>query len=452
MSTDGPLRVRGGTRARAGHALADLLRAPFTRRALNELTFCVIGVMTGGIGLAVIVGLLAPGTAVSATRGGAILVLLGVIIVATGGARGFGSAGRRLVAGLLGEQVPAPPPPPAGLSLSRRLASNLRDGTGWRAMAYVLMKLPISLLELYALVYWVGFVNLTYPFWWRLFRNHPPSVHLQPAAFITPFGAIRVGTFPGTFIVFAAGVGMILAAPWVTRAIVSSDRWLIRSLLGPGPLASRIRVLEATRAHVVDDSAATLRRIERDLHDGTQAQLATLAMNLGQAKERLEHGSAVPFDPAAALELVEAAHRHAKEALVELRHIARGIHPPVLDVGLDAALATLVARSAVPAVLHVDVPDRPSIAIETMAYFSAAELLANTAKHSRARHATVDVTGRAGVLRLEVSDDGIGGAQIGAGSGLLGLADRVRTVDGQLRVVSPRGGPTVVTLELPLRA
>jgi signal transduction histidine kinase len=203
---------------------------------------------------------------------------------------------------------------------------------------------------------------------------------------------------------------------------------------------------------VVDDSAATLRRIERDLHDGTQAQLATLAMNLGQAKEKLEHRSNVPFDPTGALELVDSAHRQAKEALIELRDIARGIHPPALDVGLDAALATLVARSAVPAELHTDIRDRPTKAIETIAYFSAAELLANIARHSQAQHATVDVTTRDGALRLQVSDDGVGDALPGTGSGLPGLHDRVRAVDGRLHVSSPAGGPTVVRVELPLHA
>jgi signal transduction histidine kinase len=325
-------------------------------------------------------------------------------------------------------------------------------GMRWRAIAYTLLRPPMSLLELYAISYWAGLIGLTYPFWWRLFRNHPPNTQLGPVPFITPFGQFWVRGFPGTLLVFAIGVATVLAAPWVTRAIVWVDRWLVRGLLGPGRLATRVRDLEQTRAHVVEDSAATLRRIERDLHDGTQAQLATLAMNLGHAKDKLEHGSEVPFDPAGALGLVDAAHRQAKEALVELREIARRIHPPALDVGLDSALATLVARSAVPAVLHVDVPSRPTKAIETIAYFSAAELLANIAKHSRARHATVEVSAQNDLLCLQVTDDGIGGAQLGVGSGLSGLADRVRAVDGHLRISSPPGGPTVVTIDLPLHA
>jgi len=432
--------------------LVAAVREPFTRRARDELLYCLVGVAIGQIGFAVTGALIFPGTAVSLARGGTILVLLLLLIVATGGARRLCSAFRRLATRLLGEPAPEASPLRTSGSTSNRVAARFRDATSWRAIAYTLLRPPMSLLELYALSYWAGLIDLTYPFWWRLFRNHPPNTQLGPVPFLTPFGAFWVRAFPGTFLVFAVGAATVLAAPWVTRAIVSLDRWLVRGLLGPGRLAARVRDLEQTRAHVVDDSAATLRRIERDLHDGTQAQLATLAMNLGHAKDKLEHGSEVPFDPTGAVELVDAAHRQAKEALVELREIARRIHPPALDVGLDSALATLVARSAVPAVLHVDVPSRPTKAIETIAYFSAAELLANIAKHSRARHATVEVTARDDLLRLQVTDDGIGGAQLGVGSGLSGLADRVRAVDGHLRIWSPPGGPTVVTVDLPLHA
>lgn len=428
------------------------IREPFSRRARYEFLYCLVGLVIGQIGFAVIVALIFPGTAVSLARGGTILVLLLLLIVATGGARRLCSAFRRLAMRLLGEPAAEAPPLRATGSISSRVAGRFRDATSWRAIAYTLLRPPMSLLELYAISYWAGLIDLTYPFWWRLFRNHPPHTQLGPVPFITPFGEFRVHGFPGTFLVFAVGVATVFAAPWVTRAIVSADRWLVRGLLGPGGLAARVRDLEQTRAHVVDDSAATLRRIERDLHDGTQAQLATLAMNLGHAKDKLEHGSEVPFDPAGALGMVDAAHRQAKEALVELREIARRIHPPALDVSLDSALATLVARSAVPAVLHVNVPSRPTKAIETIAYFSAAELLANIAKHSQARHATVEVSAQDDQLCIQVTDDGIGGAQLGVGSGLSGLADRVRAVAGHLRISSPPGGPTVVTIDLPLHA
>jgi signal transduction histidine kinase len=216
----------------------------------------------------------------------------------------------------------------------------------------------------------------------------------------------------------------------------------------------RVRELEQSRDHVVDDAAARLRRIERDLHDGPQAQLVAVAMKLGLAQEKLAAAVAGtgPTDLARTLELVEAAHRGAKEAIVELRELARGIHPSVLDQGLGTALTTLAARSGIPVELVTDLPERPSAAIETIAYFCAAELLANVAKHSGAQRTTLEVVNGAGRLRLRVSDDGCGGARVEARGGLAGLAERVRTVDGRLQLTSPRYGPTVVTVELPSRA
>ena len=151
-------------------------------------------------------------------------------------------------------------------------------------------------------------------------------------------------------------------------------------------------------------------------------------------------------------ELVGSAHDNAKDAIAELRDMVRGIHPPVLDQGLEAALATLAARSAVPVELHASVPRRPSPAIETIMYFCVAELLTNVVRHSGAQHAVVRVHEHGGRLRAEVSDDGHGGARIGAGTGLSGLDERVRTVDGMLTVDSPPGGPTTITVELPVRS
>ena len=216
----------------------------------------------------------------------------------------------------------------------------------------------------------------------------------------------------------------------------------------------RVRELEQSRAHLVDDSAARLRRIERDLHDGAQAQMVAVAMKLGLATKKLGgmiDGTA-QTDLDRVLELVVAAHRGAKEAITDLRDLARGIHPPVLDQGLGAALTTLAARSDLPVELAIDLPERPSAAIETIAYFCAAELLTNVTKHSAARHATLEAVHVPGLLRVRVSDDGSGGARIEARGGLAGLAERVKTVDGRLQVSSPPEGPTVVTVELPSHA
>jgi signal transduction histidine kinase len=428
------------------------LREPFSRRAREELLFCLVGVLVGLVVLAVIVALLVPGTARSVVRAGVIVGVLLPLALATGMARRLGAAQRRLAERLLGERV-APPALRPGQGLLGRLGVGLRDGTGWRAVAYTLLKLPIAVVELYAVFLWAdGLANLTYPFWWGLFRNHPPGVRLSPVPVGTPFPGrvFHVGTYPGTFLAFVVGAAMVLAAPWVTRAVVAADRWLLHGLLGPGRLAERVRDLEQTRALAVDDAAARLRRVERDLHDGAQIRLATLAMHLGMAKEKLgDDGD--PLDVTGARELVDAAHRSAKDALAELRDLARGIHPPVLDNGLADALATLAAHSAIPVELAADIPARPTPAIETIAYFCAAELLANAAKHSLANRIGLQATGRDGMLLLDVTDDGAGGADPN-GSGLSGLAQRVSTVDGRLEIASPPGGPTRVTVELPLRA
>jgi signal transduction histidine kinase len=241
------------------------------------------------------------------------------------------------------------------------------------------------------------------------------------------------------------GVGLI--------AVAALELWVAYRLL-VAPLPQRVRELEESRARVVDDSAARLRQIERDLHDGAQAQMVAVAMKLGLAREKLAGtiDETARADLKRVLELVDAAHQGAKEAITELRDLARGIHPPVLDKGLGAALTTLAAHGDLPVERAIDLPERPSAAIETIAYFCAAELLTNVAKHSGARHATLEAVHVPGLLRLRVSDDGTGGARIEASGGLAGLAERVRAVDGKLQVSSPPHGPTVVTVELPSRA
>lgn len=253
-------------------------------------------------------------------------------------------------------------------------------------------------------------------------------------------------------------LGLILAAYgfwWGTGliAIAALELWVAHRLL-VAPLPLRVRQLEHSRARAVDDAAETLRRIERDLHDGAQAQLLAVAMKLALARDKLAAaiGGTGPTDLQRVLELVVAAHDGATVAITELRDLARGIHPPVLDQGLGPALTTLAARGQVPVDLAVDVAERPSAAIETIAYFCAAELLTNVAKHSAARHATLEAVHAGGLLRIQVSDDGTGGARLDGHGGLSGLLDRVGTVDGKLRISSPPGGPTSVTVELPSRA
>jgi signal transduction histidine kinase len=323
-------------------------------------------------------------------------------------------------------------------------------------VGYLALKVPWSILGVFVAVslWWDALAGLTSPL---LGRNGggPPVWGLGRVFFpANSFNGGPVGFFHSVAI-FILGAIFFFAAPWVMRAFVNVDRLLIRGLLGPDPMATRVRSLEQARTHTVDASAATLRRIERDLHDGTQAQLVALAMRLGMAKEKLEDDPE-HVDLARVRELVDAAHRGAKEAIAELRDIARGIHPPALDIGLEGALATLAARSAVPTALTVELQARPTQAIEAIAYFCVAELLANVAQHAHASRASVSCAQQGTWLRIVVRDDGTGGAQLttvgSSSSGLAGLLDRVHAVDGRLNLVSPPGGPTVVTVDLPLGA
>jgi signal transduction histidine kinase len=240
----------------------------------------------------------------------------------------------------------------------------------------------------------------------------------------------------------AIGVALLPVALLIQRPLALSQAHLARWLLGPS-LAARVEHLTETRAGVVDAAAAELQRIERDLHDGAQARLVALAMDLGMAEERFDR------DPESARELVGEAHLEAKRALAELRDLARGIRPSLLtERGLGPAVAALAARSPVPTAAEVDVPRKPPPNVEAAAWFVVSEALANTAKHSGAERAAVWVTLRDGHLSVEVVDDGVGGADA-SGGGLRGLAQRVEALDGSLEVHSPPGGPTVVRALLP---
>jgi signal transduction histidine kinase len=278
---------------------------------------------------------------------------------------------------------------------------------------------------------------------------------LRPAAYRHPKAWGRVCLAVSLWLFFLGVVLWSYGFWWGASliAVGALELWIAYRLL-VAPLPQRVRELEQSRARLVDDSAARLRRIERDLHDGAQAQLVAVTMKLGLAAKKL--GGMVDgtgqSDLDQVLELVVAAHRGAKEAVAELRDLARGIHPPVLDQGLGIALTTLAARSDLPVDLIVDLPERPSVAIETIAYFCAAELLANVTKHSGARNATLQAVHGHGLLLVRVSDDGTGGARVDARGGLAGLTERVRTVDGKLHISSPPGGPTVVRVELPSHA
>jgi signal transduction histidine kinase len=301
---------------------------------------------------------------------------------------------------------------------------------------YALLRFPVSMaMAAISVVVWsVGLAMLTLPF----YNHYLPMGGADIGGLVIRGSAITVLSM--------AGLVVLIAAPQVTRGLAALDAQVTRYLLSPpSDLAARVNELEISRERVVDAAEAERRRIERDLHDGAQQRLVALAMELGRAKAKFAD------DLDSAKELVDQAHAQAKEALIELRNLVRGVHPPVLtDRGLDAALSGLVAVCPVPVDLHVDVPVRPKATVEAVAYFTVAEALTNIAKHSRASHVTLvaEQRGFPGTLTIMITDDGIGGADP-HGAGLSGLADRVSGVDGRFTVESPEGGPTIIAVELP---
>jgi signal transduction histidine kinase len=273
-----------------------------------------------------------------------------------------------------------------------------------------------------------------------------PTRMQLPSAFTDQvrYGAVWVVDRPTAVLAAVQGLALLAFARWlVPRALDARTR----ALFWPAPdaeLAGRVRQLTQTRAHAVDTAAAELRRVERDLHDGAQARLVALGMNL-RAAERL-----ITSSPQAALALVGEAIQTSSTALTELRDLVRGIYPPVLaDRGLGDAVRALALDSPLHAETDIDVPGRLDAPVESACYFAVAEALANAVKHSAARHVHIRMQHAGGMLRIEVTDDGIGGADPLKGSGLRGLERRLGTFDGILAVSSPPGGPTMVVIEVP---
>ena len=337
---------------------------------------------------------------------------------------------------LLGRDIPVPPSAQGG-TLWRRMWRILRSGRAWRNFGYALIRFPLGAVELTLIttVWSLALALITLP----AYNTALPGggAHLA--------GVTLRGAWPVTGAALTGAV-LLLVAPPFTRALAAADTAVAGWLIGSGnrtELTARIGELETSRARVIDAAEAERMRIERDLHDGAQQRLVSLAMDLGRARAKFDS------DPEAAAAIVGQAHEQAKEALAELRNLVRGVHPPVLtDRGLDAALSGLAALCPVPVTVRVDLPKRPSASVEAIAYFVVAEALTNIAKHSRASHAEVTVQRTGDVLTLVISDDGAGGADP-AGEGLSGLAARVAGVDGRLRVTSPAGGPTSLEVVLP---
>ncbi|MFJ6539690.1 sensor histidine kinase [Streptomyces sp. NPDC091385] len=396
----------------------------------GEWAFAVVGLPLALLGGVYAFAVLYAGTLLSLTVLG-----LPFVVAALLGARGLGALHRRLVGRLLGERVEAPAevPRPAGVFARGRVV--LSDPVAWRSLLYLVLRLPLGVLGFVtAVAIPLGCVWLVgFPLWVRL---------LQP-------GARPADWLDAASVVL--GVVLLSAVPGAIRSLSEANRRLARLLLGPARAQQRVRELETARAVLLADNTDQFRRLERDLHDGTQARLVALAITLSLADDALS--SADGPDLRRLRTLVERARTQTDDTVAELRRLTRGVHPVALDGGLGEALPGLAATSPVPVTVRLDLRERPHPAVARALYFCAAELLTNVAKHSGAGSAELTACAADGRIRLSVRDDGHGGAALGTGTGtgLTGLAERLAAVDGALRVDSPPGGPTVVTAELPTR-
>ncbi|MEV0782776.1 sensor domain-containing protein [Streptomyces sp. NPDC050423] len=424
------------------HFFPAWLRAPVEGRTWREFAYLMLS-------LPISIVLFCVAVTVTSVSAGLLITFLGIPLLAAGLAvcRGFGAVERARARVLLKLDVPAPARVRGRTGgLMSWVGAVLKSGVSWRHLLYAVLHLPWAVFAFcVSLTFWSwGWAALTYPLWHWAFPTHVGTSGIQ--LYGDAGHQVYLDSSLDLTATSATGLAIVLVTPWIIRGLASVDRLMVAGLLGPSQLATRVTELESDRGVVVDTAAADLRRIERDLHDGAQARLVALAMDLGLAKEKLTD------DPEAAARMVDEAHGEVKVALQELRDLARGIHPAVLtDRGLDAALSAIASRCTVPVTVEVDLASRPAQAIEGIAYFTVSELLQNVSKHAQATRASVDVWRTADRLLLQVTDDGRGGAGLTSGSGLAGLAERLDAVDGILLVESPAGGPTKVTAELPWR-
>jgi signal transduction histidine kinase len=366
-----------------------------------------------------------------------LLVPVGVGIVTTPwvltGVRAFADRRRIIAAEWYGIRIPSTYRSlPADTTPWTRCLRMLGDPATWRDLGWLVVDMTAgfvtALLEGFALAagLWRVFTDGTHVGWW--------------------YGFVPVSGQGSALLAGALGAALLVASYALSPALLRIHFLLTRSVLasGDGELAERVRVLTETRRTAVDTSAAELRRIERDLHDGAQARLVAMGMDLGTVEVLIEK------DPAKARQLLAQARRSSAEALTELRDLVRGIHPPVLaERGLGDAVRALVLRLPLVSEVDVDMDGRADAPVESAAYFAVSEVLTNAVKHSGAERLWVDLQHRDGTLRITVTDDGEGGARVGAGSGLTGVERRLGTFDGVLAVSSPAGGPTMVTMEIP---
>ena len=388
-----------------------------------------------GLGMAIVAFTVAVTGITLSLSLGLLIVGFPVVLLTFACCRALAGLERRRAALVFGAPIPAAyRPPPADRKLPSRLRAAVHDPQRWKDLAYLVLLGEVGLLcgVVWVSLWAMALGSLTLPAWWWAMPGDAKYLWFTVDTFEEAVGAAAIG------------VVFLPLAVFAQRPLALAQAHLARWLLAPS-LAARVERLTETRAGAVDAATSELQRIERDLHDGAQARLVALAMDLGMAEERFDR------DPDGARELVGEARREAKRALSELRDLARGMRPSLLaERGLAPAVAALAARSPVPTSATVDVPRKPPAQVETAAWFVVSEALANAAKHSGAGRAAVRLTARDGHLQVEVADDGRGGADP-AGAGLKGLAQRVEALDGTLEVHSPPGGPTVVRALLPCK-
>jgi signal transduction histidine kinase len=423
----------------------------FRIRTWRETAYLLLGGAMAVVGFVLLIAGLSAGISLLIT-----LIGIPILVLTAVAARGLAWVERWRARIVLGRRIEArylPPPekPDPGVEgrhwsrdnlgfdlrhVWRRVHVFLHDAQVWKDIAWLLTLSVVGFLfALAALVLWLTTVwAVTYPLWWWS----------APDSWLPEVGDENaLNSWAEVLVVLVGGLVLIVATPWVVAALSKVEVSLAQTFLGPGA-RERVGQLERSRAAAVRTQEEDRRRLERDLHDGVQARLVALALDLGMARDKLAAG-----DGASAGALLDEAHEEAKSTLAELRELVRGVHPAILaDRGLDAAVSALAARSPVPVAVDVEVNRLPA-ALESAAYFVVAETLANVAKHSRATRADVRIRRLDARIVVEIADDGRGGARVGAGTGLVGLEDRVRALDGTLRVASPEGGPTVVVAELP---
>ena len=404
-----------------------------TREPYVSALFLVLNFALGVFWFVVLVTLLATGIGTAITLIG-IPILVITMLIWRGGAM-FERWRSRV---MFGDDIPSPYKPLPGGSLWKDIKTRLGDSATWLDLAYLLLLFPLGLAEFIATAFALSF---------------PLSLIALPSYFwgaepnIGPASGWRIDTWPEALIGSAVGLLILPIAVVVIVGFSRGHRALAKWMLGGMgrlELTERVEVLTKTRSDVIEAQVDERQRIERDLHDGVQPRLVTLAMDLGMAKEKMK------TDPEAAQKLLDESHEEAKQVLSELRGVIRGIHPAVLtDRGLDAALSGLASRSPVPVEVDVKLPGRLPAAVESTAYFIVAEALTNVAKHSQATKARVWARVMRGQLLIEVVDNGVGGATADDGGGLAGLGSRVAAHDGRLLLESPVGGPTLVRAEIP---